>query len=156
MRNEAFGPAWQPSTVPTRDWTVEHLRKYLGGRAFTLYSHGTCVVWIGPGDLDNSKANERLKGVVSQNPDFKVQRHSDGNFLVTFKGGVGGVMSGTILEQGLDRLRHEATTLGMLPSEKLLTESNDAAAELDMIAGLYVRARLYRDVEDLDVVAVVR
>lgn len=155
MGNGALKPAWRPS-VPTLDWTIDNLRKYLGGRAFTLYSHGSCVVWVGDGELSVSEANDRLRAVTIRDPDFQVQRHADGNYLVTFKGGVGGLMPGDILNENLVQLRYEARSVGMLPSERLLTEEVDEDSELDMVAGLYVRARLYQDVEDLELVAVVR
>jgi hypothetical protein len=114
------------------------------------------VVWIGEGELEVAEANQRLLAVTLQHPDFKVQRHADGNYLVTFKGGVGGLMPGDLLMANLASLRQEALTLGMLPSEKLLVDRHDEAEELDMIAGLYVRAQLYRDASDLVVTATVR
>lgn len=153
MQTEVPRPKWRPSVVPAREWTMSHLRKYLGGRAFTLYSHGTCVVWIGDGELGVTEANERLRAVTLQDPDFRVQRHEDGNCLVTFKGGIGGVMSGELLQANLAGLRQHAVTQGILPGERLVTHHADKESELDMIAGLYVRARLYLDVNDLEVVA---
>jgi hypothetical protein len=113
-------------------------------------------VWLGTGELEVAEANQRLRAVTLQHPDFKVQRHADGNFLVTFKGGVGGVMPGEFLTTHLASLRQEAQTLGMLPSEKLLVDRHDDAEELDMIAGLFIRAQLYRDVDELAVVTTVR
>lgn len=156
MDNKTFRPMWRPDPVPSREWTIESLKKYLGGRSFTVYAHGTCVVWTGNEDLETSEVNQRLRAVVQGHPDFKVQRHIDGNYLVTFKGGVGGLMSGELLTDNLAILRQEAKTFGMLPSEQLLADRHDATEELDMIAGLYVRAQLYRDVEDLAVIATVR
>ncbi|HEY3566744.1 MAG TPA: hypothetical protein VGP73_02335 [Thermoanaerobaculia bacterium] len=156
MDRKTLRPAWQPSLAPGREWTLEHLRKYLGGRSFTLYAHGSCVVWIGAGELNVAEANQRLRAVTLQHPDFRVQRHTDGNYLVTFKGGVGGLMSGEFLATHWAGLRQEARTLGILPSEKLLVDRHDDAEELDMIAGLYVRAHLYRDVDELVVAATVR
>jgi hypothetical protein len=114
------------------------------------------VVWVGDGELGVSEANDRLRAVTMRDPDFQVQRHADGNYLVTFKGGVGGLMPGDILHENLAHLRHEARSVGMLRSERLLTEEVGEDSELDMVAGLYVRARLYQDVEDMEVVAVVR
>lgn len=62
-------------------------------------------------------------------------------------------MSGELLQANLAELRQEAVTQGMLPGERLVTHHADKESELDMIAGLYVRARLYLDVNDLEVVA---
>jgi hypothetical protein len=81
-------------------------------------------------------------------PDFKVRRSSTGDFLVTFKGGVGGIMCGELLRQNYDILRLEALTIGLLPHEKIKKErEDDENDELDLIAGLIVRARLYIDAE---------
>lgn len=44
-------PIWKPSIVPTADWTLTHTRKYLSGQAFTLYAHGSCVLWLEPAEL---------------------------------------------------------------------------------------------------------
>lgn len=156
MNKKTLRPAWQPGPTPSREWTIEHLRKYLGGRSFTLYSHGTCVVWVGTDELEVIEANQRLRAVTLEHPDFKVQRHVDGNYLVTFKGGVGGLMSGELLTTYLASLQQEAQTLGRLPSERLLADRHDDAEELEMIAGLYVRAQLYRDADELVVTATVQ
>jgi len=141
--------------VSTAEWIVEHMRKYLAGSAFTLYSHGSCVVWMGA-ELSVAEANDRLRAVTLQDPDFKVRRHIDGNFLVTFKGGVGGLLSGKLLADNYESLRRDALRFGMLPSEELVSSRHGDSEESDMIAGLYVRAQLYRDVDDLGVVAVSR
>jgi len=156
MDKKTIRPTWRPSLVPSSEWTIEHLRKYLVGRSFTLYSHGTCVVWIGPSEPGVIETNQRVRAVTQESPDFKVQRHVDGNYLVTFKGGVGGLMSGELLTAHLASLRQEAQTLGRLPSERLLADRHDDAEELDMIAGLYVRAQLYRDADELVVTATVQ
>lgn len=153
---EVSRPIWRPDTFSTCEWTNCYLMKYLGGRSFTQYSHGTCAIWIGEEILDLNEANQRLKIAASQHPDFRVQRHIDGNYLVTFKGSIGGIMSGELLMANLGKLRQEALTLGVLPNEKFLIDHRDSEEELDMIAGLYVRARLYQDSEELMAARVVR
>jgi len=145
---------WQPDLAPDHYWITQHLRKYLGRRSFTLYSNGSCVVWAGNEKPETPEANRRLQNVTLQHPDFKVQRHVDGNFLVTFKGGVGGILSGETLINNLTRLRQEALTLGVLPGERLLVDRHDNAKELEVVAGLYVRAQLYRDIDELIVVTI--
>lgn len=156
MTNDYPRPTWRPSVVPTREWTTERMRQYLGGRGFTLYSHGTCVVWIEPGELSVGDANNRLRGVALAHPDFRVQQHAGGDYLVTFKGGLGGLMSGKLLTDNLEVLRTEAFAQGFLPSEQIQMDRTDGSAELDLVAGLYVRARLYQDIDSLEVVAAVR
>ena len=88
-----------------------------------------------------------------RNPDFKIRRHSSGDFLVTFRGGVGGVMSGRILQENIDLLRREALSLGKLQSEQFRVEGGDLSDDLDLIAGLYVRARLYLDARTPSIIA---
>jgi|GEM_PF-1957719 len=39
--------------------------------------------------------------------------------------------------------------MGLLPHEKFLIDRHDADEELDLIAGLYVRARMYQDIDTL-------
>ena len=148
-------PTWQPSIVPTAEWTLNHTCSYLSGCAFALYSHGSCVIWLGPDELPIEAYHARLRAVTQQHPDFRVQQHSSGDYLVTFKGGIGGVMSGELLRANLPVLREEAFSQGFLPSEKIMLEDGEEATEMEVIAGLYVRAQLYRDVEELEVVAMV-
>jgi hypothetical protein len=39
-------PAWVPAPVPTLQWTLDHLRKYLPGEGITVCGNGTFVVWL--------------------------------------------------------------------------------------------------------------
>jgi hypothetical protein len=148
-------PTWRPTIVPTSEWTIENLRKYLHGAHFTLFENGSCVVWPNPEKLSEDDCKERLLSVVTHHPDFKVRRHSSGDFLVTFRGGVGGVMSGEILRKNESILRAEAFTQGKLPSEMLKAQDNQNVDDIELIAGLYIRAQLYRDVESQIVVKIV-
>lgn len=146
-------PVWMPAIVPAFEWTAEHLRKYLHGKGFTLFENGTCVVWPDSEKLTDAVCKERLLSVVRHHPDFKVRRHSNGDFLVTFRGGVGGVMSGEIMTKNLPVLRAEAYSQGKLPAEILKEEGSGSTEDIDLIAGLYVRARLYQDAKSLVVVS---
>jgi hypothetical protein len=74
-------PTWAPGPTPTLEWTVERLHKYLHEKCFTVFEHGTCVVWPGLEDLSNTTCQERLLSVVRGSPDFKVRRHGGGDFL---------------------------------------------------------------------------
>jgi hypothetical protein len=138
-------PAWVPTVVPTLEWTLEHLRAYLNGKDFTVFTNGTCVVWPDAVNPSHAACEERLLSVVRHHPDFKVRRHSSGDALVTFRGGVGGVMSGEILKKNLVMLQAEAYSQGRFPTEMLFEEGRAGADNTDLIAGLYVRARLYLD-----------
>jgi hypothetical protein len=155
MNSPHLRPAWFPNVVPRSDWTIAHLRKYLVGQSFTVYSHGTCVVWHEGRSLDAAESHRRLVAVTTEHTDFKVRKNDDGNYLVTFKGAVGGLMSGELLRDNLATLRDEAHTMGKLPSELLSADRHDEGEGFDLIAGLYVRAQLYRDAEDLVISATV-
>lgn len=141
-------PVWVPATVPTIQWTLDHLREYLPGKELTVFRNGTCVVsphlQTPPTD---AACRERLLSVVKYHPDFKVRRHGSGDFLVTFRGGVGGVMPGEMMRSNQATLRAEAYSQGKLPSEILKEEEGTSTDDTDLIAGLYVRARLYLDAE---------
>lgn len=156
MNDQSLRPMWIPRLEVGEEWTLAHLKKYLAGQSFTLYAHGTCVVWIEPGELASADATRRLHSVTAGHPDFKVRRHPDGNFLITFRGGVAGLMSGELLQANLEALRDEAFSLGRLPSERLSADRHDEGEALDLIAGLYVRAQLYRDADEQHVVATVK
>ncbi|MFZ6721380.1 hypothetical protein [Undibacterium sp. Ji49W] len=146
-------PSWRPNIVSTFDWTMKRLCDYLPGKHFTLFENGSCVVWQGAASLSDEECRDILLTVVTNHPDFKVRRHSSGDYLVTFKGGIGGLMSGEILRNNLELFRKDALTKGKLPSEILRSEDNMDVDELELIAGLYVRAQLYRDVENSVIVA---
>jgi len=156
MSDQNLRPTWIPRVAPSEEWTLTHLQKYLASQSFILYAHGTCVVRTGSEELDAAEASRRLRAVTTGHPDFKVRRHADGNFLVTFRGGVGGLMSGELLQANLASLQDEAFALGKLPSERLSADRHDEGEAVDLIAGLYVRAQLYRDAEELRVTAVVK
>lgn len=141
-------PSWTPTFIPTFDWTLDHLKLQLSGKHFTIFKNGTCVIWPGGLALSEAECIATLNSVVMNHPDFKVRRSGTGDFLVTFKGGVGGIMCGELLRQNYDILRLEALSIGLLPHEKIKSEKEDAVDDdLDLIAGLIVRARLYIDAE---------
>jgi hypothetical protein len=138
-------PVWVPATIPTIQWTLDHLREYLPGKGLTVFRNGTCVVWPRLQAPTEAACKESLLSVVEYHPDFKVRRHGGGDFLVTFRGGVGGVMPGEIMRSNQATLRAEAFSQGKLPSEILKEEAGTSTDDTDLIAGLYVRARLYLD-----------
>jgi hypothetical protein len=62
-------------------------------------------------------------------------------------------MSGHILRDNIDFLRKEALGLGKLNSEEFRVDGPGLSDDLDLIAGLYVRALLYLDVKSPTIVA---
>ena len=139
--------------APDRDWIVEKLSVYLSGKNFSVFRNGSCVVWPSSGPLGEEACIATIRSVVEHHPDFKVRRHGGGDFLVTFRGGVGGVMSGRALQENIDLLRRDALSLGKLHSEEFSVEGPEFADDLDLTAGLYVRAFLYLDVESPTIAA---
>lgn len=148
MTPDFVKPAWQPTMITDIDWTAKKLQKYLAGKRFTLFSHGTCVVWPQNHDLSDSDCIQSLLSIVTNPPDFKVRQHVDGDFLVTFKGGVGSVVAGDWLTQNIATLAADALAQGKLPKEKFITELDESVDDIELIAGLYARARLYQDVHN--------
>lgn len=146
-------PAWRPSVAPDLDWIVEKLSVYLSGKHFSVFRNGSCVIWPSSEPLGEEACVATIRAVVEHHPDFKVRRHASGDFLVTFRGGVGGVMSGRTLHENVDLLRRDALSLGKLHSEEFRVEGPEFADDLDLIAGLYVRALLYLDVGSPTIVA---
>jgi hypothetical protein len=148
-------PAWRPEEAPSIEWVLACLRANLPGKHFTLFSHGSCVVWPADGSLSEQACAQRLLAAVSQPPDFKVRHDARGDFLVTFKGGIGGAVSAEFVRTHFDALSVAALTQGKLPSELLLGADPSAPADPDLVAGLFVRGRLYLDVQARQAVAIV-
>lgn len=147
-------PSWKPTIAPPVNWIIERLQVHLHGKRFVVFSNGTCVIWQGTGEPNKKESEEILLSVVNNNPDFKVRRHPDGDFLVTFRGGVGGVVSNEFLEKNMPELRADAYNKGKIQSEFFQTENNENYDDIELIAGLYVRARLYQDVESMNITAI--
>lgn len=148
-----LSPAWHPSVVADTGWVLEKLKSYLPGQHYSVFKNGSCVIWPNSEPLGTEASVATIRAVVEHHPDFKVRRHPSGDFLVTFRGGVGGVMSGHILRDNIDLFRKEALSLGKLNSEEFRVDGPGLFDDLDLIAGLYVRALLYLDVKSPAIVA---
>ena len=154
MANYA-SPDWRPELAESIEWIRRCLKTNLPGKHYTLYANGSCVVWPEGQDLSEFDCHERLLAVVTNRPDFKVRNDARGDFLVTFKGGVGGALSADFLKKHLSALSAAALERGKLPSEVMVNVDHSGADDLGLIAGLYVRARLYLDAQAQKVLAVV-
>jgi len=64
-------------------------------------------------------------------------------------------MSGDLLRTNFLTLREDALSQGKLPYEKLSSEGEEPGSDMDLVAGLYVRALLYKDAEDLNICSIV-
>lgn len=145
-------PEWCPVQSSPDSWIIENLRKYLRGKRFSLFRYGTCVIWPSAGALNAQECVDTLVSVVKFFPDFKVLRHAHGDYLVTFRGGVGAVVSGSLLQEKFPEIKHDALKYGLLPNEKFFSEGAHEIDEIEMVAGIYARARLYMDAHCPDIV----
>jgi hypothetical protein len=146
-------PAWHPSVSESTEWILERVSKYLDGKPFSLFKNGTCRLWKTSEAPSDDACAASIRSVVAHHPDFKVRRHPSGDFLITFRGGLGGVMSGKLLTDNFDLLRREAFSLGKLPGEEFQSLEPGPVADDEMVAGLYVRALLYLDAKAPHVIA---
>ncbi|MBT2745794.1 MULTISPECIES: hypothetical protein [unclassified Lysobacter] len=141
-------PLWRPTIVPANEWIIGEAKKRFSGKQFVVFQNGTCVVWQqSPQSFDPHACQREMLAVVTNAPDFKVRKSAAGDFLVTFRGGVGGLMPANILRDH-PAVRAEALNGGRLESE--LFAIDDSGVDEDetlLVAGLYVRARLYQDLE---------
>lgn|SRR5581483_2451239 len=150
VRSSYPRPSWHPAYPLDVEWTVSHLLKYLGEkRPFYVFSKGTCVAGGEGKLLDLKSCEEKLFSVVNAQPDFRVRKFPDGNFLVGFRGPVVGLVSGIFLKDNFEILRKDARLRGYLPGERFLSE--EGGDGLELIAGIYARARLFDDVSSLTV-----
>jgi len=145
-------PDWKPELAADTGWTIAQLQKHLRGQPYTLFRHGTCVVWPNGAPLTDEQSRQTLQRVAQGQPDFKIRKHPDGDLLVTFRGGVGGIMSGQLLKKNFSTLKTQALTQGFLANETLQLPKGEQADEMDLVAGLYIRARLFQDADDLVIV----
>lgn len=145
-------PDWKPELAADIGWTITQMQKHLRGQPYTLFNHGTCVVWPSGEPLSDQQARLTLQRVAQGQPDFKIRKQPDGDLLVTFRGGVGGIMSGQLLKAHFPALKAQALTQGFLDNESLQLPEGETADEMDLVAGLYVRARLFQDAEALVIV----
>jgi len=141
-------PAWRPIRAEAPDWFVERMAHYTDKRkGFLAYAHGTAVFDDNASGPDVIACNASLLKVVTHSPDFSVMPMRDGNFLVTFRGPVFGLVDGGFVKQNQQQLLVDAMKYGLLPGEALLPPSADVVKAGHHVIGLYARANLYLDAE---------
>jgi hypothetical protein len=79
-------------------------------KGFLVYEHGTAVFDDSPSGTDIITCNASLLEVVTHSPDFSVRPMRDGNFLVSFRGPVYGLVDGAFAKQNHQQLMSEALT----------------------------------------------
>jgi hypothetical protein len=139
-------PVWRPIRAEVPDWFVDRMAHYTNQRkGFLVYEHGTAVFDDSPSGPDIIRCNASLLEVVTHSPDFSVRPMRDGNFLVSFRGPVYGLVDGVFAKQNRQQLMSDALKLGLLPSEALLQSNDEAIKAGHHAIGLYARANLYLD-----------
>lgn len=146
MKKNLVDIQWRPTPVPDIEWVRANLPKFLGNQRFTLFDQGTCVVWPQLHSLSQAECEDSLFSVAYNSPHFKVRLGKDEVYLVTFTGGVGGIVPKALLLQNFVNLRSAAFSHGLLPTESFRWDGDNEELEIDFVAGLYVRARLFSDV----------
>jgi hypothetical protein len=146
-------PSWRPIRREGPDWFVDRMAHYTDRqKGFLVYQHGTAVFDDSLSEPDVAACNTALLDVVTHHPDFSIMPMRDGNFLVSFRGPVFGLVDGEFVEQSQQQLLSDAMKHGMFPGEALLPPSADAVKAGHHAIGLYARANLYLDAESQVVV----
>jgi len=141
-------PVWRPVRTEAPDWFVDRMVDYTERqKSFLVYNHGTAVFDDSPLGPDIVRCNALLLEVVTHAPHFSVMPMRDGNFLVSFRGTVYGLVDGVFAKQNQKQLMSDALEFGLLPSEALLQSNDEAINAGHHVIGLYARANLYMDAE---------
>jgi hypothetical protein len=117
-------------------------------RAFVVFGFGTTVFSDSAAARSDDDYERTLKSVAIMHPDFRVVPMQDGNALVRFNGPVTGVVLADFYRANEATIRNGVVSGGMLENEVVVVAEKSDAEQRDFIAGLYARAKLYRDVED--------
>jgi hypothetical protein len=141
-------PSWRPIRAEAPDWFVERMAHYTDRRkGFLVYAHGTAVFGDNAFGPEVVTCNAALLNVVTHSPDFSVMPMRDGNFLVSFRGPVFGLVEGEFVKQNQQQLLVDAMKRGLFPKEALIPPSADVVKAGHHVIGLYARANLYLDAE---------
>lgn len=146
-------PTWEPVDVESVSEIVERMRVYTDEkRAFVAYKFGTVVFSDSSSARSDVDYETTLMSVVHQPPDFKVMPMEDGNLLVRFAGPVSGLVLAKHYADRLDEIRSNVVSGGLLPGEQLVTPTEIKADKDHYFAGVYARAKLYRDTASRQIV----
>lgn len=145
-------PNWRPDVVEDLETTVERMSEYTDQkRAFVVFQFGTVVFSDSAFARIDSDYVTTLKAVVQQTPDFNVISMNDGNLLVRFAGPVSGLVLAEFYGAHENEIRAGVVTGGLLPGEQLVAPSESNVPEEHYYAGLYARAKMFRDVESCEI-----
>lgn len=145
-------PSWRPDAVENTGTVADRLLEYTDRRrAFAVFRFGTAVFSDSSLPRIDEDYERTLSAVVQQSPDFKVVPMKDGNLLVRFAGPVTGLVLRDFFAIYHSEIRQCVERGGLLSGEQLLTPGQHQEVEDHYYAGLYARAKLYRDVEEMQI-----
>lgn len=145
-------PTWIPDVFESASDIADRIKFYTSSRrAFVVYSYGTTVFSESALPRDDDAYHQTICNVVVHPPDFKVMPMEDANFMIRFSGPVCGLVFGSFYHNNKSMIIAGVTAGGLLHGETLLSPENPSVPESHYYAGIYGRAKLYRDVERLQI-----
>lgn len=145
-------PSWEPDVVEDTNDILECMKIYTNGsRAFVVYSSGTTVFSDSASTHEDEVFHQTLHSVVMQPPDFKVMPMEDANLMIRFAGPVCGLVLGDFYKAHESEIIANVASGGLLPGESLTSPQETTIPESHYYAGLYGRAKLYRDVNTMQI-----
>lgn len=133
---------WMPESLAPANQVKEQVSKYMEYKVtFAQFANGSCLMLKPVADLDAV-----IRGSMNEAkylPDFKVYLMEEGDFLVSFASALMVYVGKTEFGNREAELRERVKDL-MYPSESLATRSE--MSDLEVLVGLYARAKLQRDV----------
>ena len=145
-------PSCKPENFESLQEVAEWLVVYTNDtRPFVLFSYGTAVVARSIEECTDDRCGLTLKASAARSPDFQVMTMEDGNFLVQFAGPVVGVVLRSVFVAHEREIVHGADEGGRLSGEMFLQPEDSSLPREHYYAGLYARAKLYRDVSDMTI-----
>jgi hypothetical protein len=145
-------PTWSPRDVEGVADIANCMKTYTNeSRAFVIYSYGTTVVAESAMLHEDDAFHRTLQAAVTGSPDFRVMAMNDGNFLVRFAGPVCGLVLADHYKMHQSDIMANAASGGLLPGELFLTPQHLPIPESHYYVGLYARAKLYADVDALEI-----
>lgn len=127
-------------------------KTYTGeARAFVVYKTGTIVFSDSALARSDDDYGATLLDVMSGPQNFTVQQMVQRNFLVRFKGPVTGMVLNAFYEENQESIRRAIDEGGLLPGEEVRLNTDASVPENHYYVGLYARAKLYADVQRMEI-----
>lgn len=146
-------PTWKPMKVESPASVGERMCEYTDRkRAFVVFRFGTVVFSDSNQERSDVDYFATLRASVMQSPDFRVIPMQDGNLLVRFVGPVTGFVDVSFFSVHESDILSGIKEGGLLPGEHLMTSMGHTDVQNHYFSGIYARAKLFRDVEEGEIV----